>query len=122
MIDTHPKPKIVVGPKRQIGDCFQPSILQAPRNVWLSDEGQDIAEYAVMLAAILVLVIGTVLVVVFGGQHYTLRSYAFEAWLGIGRLSRVLAVASAGYLLWRLRLGRRKPKRPPWNIPHRLDL
>jgi Flp pilus assembly pilin Flp len=28
--------------------------------VWSSDEGQDIAEYAVMLAVILVLVIGTV--------------------------------------------------------------
>lgn len=28
--------------------------------LWLSDEGQDIAEYAVMLAVILVLVVGTV--------------------------------------------------------------
>ncbi len=28
--------------------------------LWFSDEGQDIAEYAVMLAVILVLVIGTV--------------------------------------------------------------
>ena len=33
-------------------------MLQVLRNVWLSDEGQDIAEYAVMLAVILVLVIG----------------------------------------------------------------
>ena len=32
---------------------------QVLRNVWSSDEGQDIAEYAVMLAVILVLVIGT---------------------------------------------------------------
>ncbi|MGA7294888.1 MAG: hypothetical protein WBW53_21805 [Terriglobales bacterium] len=30
------------------------------RNLWTNDEGQDIAEYAVMLAVILVLVIGTV--------------------------------------------------------------
>ncbi len=30
------------------------------RKVWRSEEGQDIAEYAVMLAVILVLVIGTV--------------------------------------------------------------
>ena len=29
-------------------------------DVWTSDEGQDIAEYAVMLAVILILVIGTV--------------------------------------------------------------
>lgn len=35
-------------------------MLQILRNVWKSDEGQDIAEYAVMLAVILILVIGTV--------------------------------------------------------------
>jgi len=28
--------------------------------LWLQDEGQDIAEYAVMLAVILVLVVGTI--------------------------------------------------------------
>jgi len=58
--NTHPKSKIVVGPKKLIGDCFQPSIWQALRILWMSDEGQDIAEYAVMLAVILVLVIGTI--------------------------------------------------------------
>jgi Flp pilus assembly pilin Flp len=30
------------------------------RKLWLNDEGQDIAEYAVMLAVILVIVVGTV--------------------------------------------------------------
>ena len=30
------------------------------RRVWFDDEGQDIAEYAVMLAVILVIVVGTV--------------------------------------------------------------
>ena len=30
------------------------------RTLWANEEGQDIAEYAVMLAVILVLVIGTV--------------------------------------------------------------
>ena len=30
------------------------------RKLWLADEGQDIAEYAVMLAVILVIVVGTV--------------------------------------------------------------
>jgi Flp pilus assembly pilin Flp len=30
------------------------------RKVWRHDEGQDIAEYAVMLAVILVLVVGTI--------------------------------------------------------------
>lgn len=30
------------------------------RNLWMDDEGQDIAEYAVMLAVILVIVVGTI--------------------------------------------------------------
>jgi Flp pilus assembly pilin Flp len=30
------------------------------RRLWIEDEGQDIAEYAVMLAVILVLVVGTI--------------------------------------------------------------
>lgn len=30
------------------------------RNLWAEDTGQDIAEYAVMLAVILVLVVGTI--------------------------------------------------------------
>jgi len=35
-------------------------MVQFLRNVWTNEQGQDIAEYAVMLAVILVLVIGTV--------------------------------------------------------------
>ena len=35
-------------------------ILKTLRGIWSNDEGQDIAEYAVMLAVILVIVIGTV--------------------------------------------------------------
>ena len=30
------------------------------RKIWAEDQGQDIAEYAVMLAVILVLVVGTI--------------------------------------------------------------
>ena len=30
------------------------------RNLWLDEEGQDIAEYSVMLAVVLVIVVGTV--------------------------------------------------------------
>jgi Flp pilus assembly pilin Flp len=36
------------------------------QKLWRQDEGQDIAEYAVMLAVILVIVIGTVSLI---GQH-----------------------------------------------------
>jgi Flp pilus assembly pilin Flp len=35
-------------------------MFQPLRSLWLDEKGQDIAEYAVMLAVILVLVIGTV--------------------------------------------------------------
>ena len=35
-------------------------MLQIIRRMWSEDEGQDIAEYAVMLAVILVLVVGTI--------------------------------------------------------------
>ena len=35
-------------------------MLEILRNVWRDDEGQDIAEYAVMLAVILVIVVGTI--------------------------------------------------------------
>ena len=35
-------------------------MVQLLRHIWSDDQGQDIAEYAVILAVILVLVIGTV--------------------------------------------------------------
>ncbi len=35
-------------------------MLKMMQQLWSNDEGQDIAEYAVMLAVILVLVVGTV--------------------------------------------------------------
>jgi Flp pilus assembly pilin Flp len=41
-------------------ESLEDGMLQFCRNLWLDEEGQDIAEYAVMLAVILVLVIGTV--------------------------------------------------------------
>ncbi len=41
--------------------AHQPPVFHALlRKLWLTDDGQDIAEYAVMLAVILVLVVGTI--------------------------------------------------------------
>jgi Flp pilus assembly pilin Flp len=34
--------------------------MQLLRNLWQEEQGQDIAEYAVMLAVILVIVVGTI--------------------------------------------------------------
>ena len=36
------------------------NVAEILRNIWTNDEGQDIAEYAVMLAVILVISIGTI--------------------------------------------------------------
>lgn len=35
-------------------------MMNVPRHVWLDEEGQDIAEYAVMVAVILIIVVATV--------------------------------------------------------------
>jgi Flp pilus assembly pilin Flp len=43
-------------PKGQEGD----NVTNLLRRLWTEDEGQDIAEYAVMLAVILVIVVGTI--------------------------------------------------------------
>jgi Flp pilus assembly pilin Flp len=47
-------------------------MLHLLRHLWRDDEGQDIAEYAVMLAVILVLVVGTVRLI--GTQSNTVFS------------------------------------------------
>jgi Flp pilus assembly pilin Flp len=39
---------------------WRESMSEFIRRIWSEDEGQDIAEYAVMLAVILVLVVGTI--------------------------------------------------------------
>lgn len=47
-------------------------MLNMLRQLWQNDDGQDIAEYAVMLAVILVLVVGTVRLI--GTQSNTVFS------------------------------------------------
>ena len=36
------------------------SVARFLRHIWLDEQGQDVAEYAVMLAVILVIVVGTI--------------------------------------------------------------
>jgi len=54
-----------------VKECNMRAVL---RQVWGNDEGQDIAEYAVMLAVILVLVVGTVRLI--GSNSNTVFSQA----------------------------------------------
>jgi Flp pilus assembly pilin Flp len=49
------------------------TVIYAIRSLWTDEKGQDIAEYAVMLAVILVLVIGTIRLV--GTNSNTVFSY-----------------------------------------------
>jgi|HubBroStandDraft_1064217.scaffolds.fasta_scaffold04950_5 hypothetical protein len=67
-----------------------------------------------IMVPILLVIVGTVLILVLGGQQNSLSSYAYEAWLGAERLSRAAVLGGGLYLFWALRRGRRKPKDPPW--------
>lgn len=40
--------------------AWEPQMSNLMRQLWIEEQGQDVAEYAVMLAVILVIVIGTV--------------------------------------------------------------
>jgi Flp pilus assembly pilin Flp len=70
MVENQPIRRLTIGVRVGIISCtsFQVvftlgsggSMVQFFRNIWTDERGQDIAEYAVMLAVILVLVIGTV--------------------------------------------------------------
>ncbi|HEU5335081.1 MAG TPA: hypothetical protein VFU27_03915 [Terriglobales bacterium] len=53
---------------------------QLLQNMWSNDEGQDIAEYAVMLAVILVIVVGTIRLI--GSQANNVFSQTASALAG----------------------------------------
>lgn len=46
--------------KSGAGDCVEVGMRTLVKKAWREEEGQDIAEYAVMLAVILVIVVGTI--------------------------------------------------------------
>jgi Flp pilus assembly pilin Flp len=45
---------------REVMNCYRAAATRLLRRPWSEERGQDIAEYAVMLAVILVLVVGTI--------------------------------------------------------------
>ncbi len=104
-----------------VGGAVYPPVWLLGALVALPSKAWDLRDkWTGLVAPVLLVIVSTVLIVVVGGKHPTLASYAFEAWLGAGRVSRIAAVLGAGYLFWRLRRGRREPKQPPWDVPHRL--
>jgi hypothetical protein len=104
-----------------VGGAIYPPIWVVGALLALPSKKWDIRDkFLGITLPVLLVIIGTVLIIVMGGQHDSIGSYAVEAWVGAGRLCRALAVAGAIYLLWGLYRGRRQPKQPPWNVPHRL--
>ncbi len=59
---------------REVVDAYRTAARGSLRQAWADDKGQDIAEYAVMLAVILVLVVGTIRLV--GSNANTVFSQA----------------------------------------------
>ena len=45
---------------RDLGGCNRSSVANLLQQLWNDERGQDISEYAVMLAVILVIVVGTI--------------------------------------------------------------
>ena len=101
------------------GAAFPPVWLLGAVLVMTSKKWDLHDKWVGLVAPVLLVISGTALVVVLGGEHPSLASYAWEAWLGAGRIGRIVALLGAGYLLWRLRRGPRDPRQPPWNTPHR---
>ncbi|HTU42675.1 MAG TPA: hypothetical protein VMF10_13275, partial [Candidatus Aquilonibacter sp.] len=46
--------------RRHAGQFNYGKIMDSLKTLWLNEDGQDIAEYSVMLAVVLVIVVGTV--------------------------------------------------------------
>jgi hypothetical protein len=90
-------------------------ILAMPSRKWdLNDK------FLGIVMPVVLVIVGTVVILVFGGEHSSLIGYVKEAWVGAVWLSRAFALLGALFLLRSLRRGRRQPKQPPWNVPHRL--
>ena len=62
---------------RDVVRTYRKVAIDILRKAWANDEGQDIAEYAVMLAVILVIVVGTIRLI--GSNANTVFSQAASA-------------------------------------------
>jgi hypothetical protein len=104
-----------------VGGALYPPIWLLGAGVALPSKKWDIRDKLLgIVLPVLLVIFGTVIVLVLGGQQSTIMSYAHEAWVGAERISRVTAFAGAAYLLWALRRTRRKPpKQPPWRLSPR---
>jgi len=103
-----------------VGGAVYPPVWLIGAFFAISSKKWDLRDKWLGLAVpVLLVVFGAVLVMTLGGQRPSLGSYAVEAWLAAGRLSRIAAVLGAGYLLGRVYRGKRRPRRPPWTMPRK---
>jgi hypothetical protein len=69
---------------------------------------------------VLLVVVGAAAGISLGSRHAPIGVYVHEGWVYADILSRILAVLSAYYLVWRVDHPRRIPVVPPWNRPHKV--
>jgi hypothetical protein len=99
-----------------IGGAVYPPIWLIGAFIAITSKKWDLRDKWLGLAVpVLLVIFGAVLVMVLGGERPSMGSYAFEAWLAAGRLSRIAAVLGAGYLLRRVYRGKRERRQPPWS-------
>jgi HAAS len=103
-----------------IGGAIYPPIWLVGGLIVVISRKWDLQDKWIGLAIpVVVVVFGATFAVVLGGERTSYGSYAFEAWLAAGRLSRITAILSAIFLLWRVHKGPRERRRSPWGAPHR---
>jgi hypothetical protein len=67
-----------------------------------------------VLPPVLTIIVAAAAIAV-GGRSHGLH----DAWVWLNVVSRIAALAGAGYLAWRTGPGRRPPPQPPWHKPRR---
>jgi hypothetical protein len=86
----------------------------------LSSQLWDLRDKWTSLAGpVALVVVGTAITLAAGGTHATMAGYVHEAQAGSLYLIKGCSLAGAGYLAWRVHLGRRTPPPPPWRRPPR---
>jgi len=83
------------------------------RSLWNNQEGQDIAEYAVMLAVILVIVVGTIRLIGSNANNVFSSVGSAVQYLGYLRCTRMglIVISASGLGLWR-----RTHREPSWRV------
>jgi hypothetical protein len=99
------------------GAIYQPIWLIGAVMVMASKKWDLRDKWLGLALPVLAVLIGTALEITLGSPLSGYRAYLVEAWVAAGRLSRIAAVISALFLLWRVHKYQGRPTRrlPPWS-------